>query len=115
MTLHGISGNKVNARTRHAHTLKQKNYAFNVSYVLVTCLINSAAIVFLRTVETKERVKILLPTLYGITRSPCQMYSSLFEVKVAFDLYKHYVVSCKAFYKLTNTILVVNIQCNIDQ
>ena len=43
------------------------------------------------------------------------MYSTLFEVKVAFDLYKHYVVSCKAFYKLTNTILVVNIQCNIDQ
>ena len=83
--------------------------------MLVTCLINVAAIVFLRTVETKERVKILLATLHGITRSSCQMYSSLFEVKVAFDLYKHYVVSCKAFYKLTNTILVVNIQCNIDQ
>ena len=25
VTLHGISGNKVNARTRHARTLKQKN------------------------------------------------------------------------------------------
>ena len=25
VTLHGISGNKVNARTQHARTLKQKN------------------------------------------------------------------------------------------
>ena len=43
------------------------------------------------------------------------MYGTFFEVKFAFDLYKHYVVSCKAFYYLTNTSLVVNIQCNIDQ
>ena len=83
--------------------------------MLVTCLINIAAIVFLRTVETKERVKILPVFLNGITQWPCQIFSTLFEVEVTFDLYKQDFVSCKAFYWVTNTILVVNIKCNIGQ
>ena len=36
--------------------------------MLVTCIINFAAIVLLRTVKTEESVKILLATLHDITR-----------------------------------------------
>ena len=55
--------------------------------VLVTCLIDLAAIVSLRTVEAKERVKILLATLHDTTQWPCQFYDTVLKVKVAFDLY----------------------------
>ena len=67
---------------------------FNVSSIKTAI----AAIVFLRTVQTKERVKMLPAFLHSITRWPCQIFSTLFEVKVSFDLYKQDFVSCKAFY-----------------
>ena len=55
--------------------------------MLVISLIYFAAIVLLRSVETKERVKILLATLHDIIRWPCQFYDTPLKVKVAFDLY----------------------------
>ena len=55
--------------------------------MLVTYLIKVAAIALLRTVETKERVKILLTTLRDITRWPWQLYDTHLKVEVAFDLY----------------------------
>ena len=53
-------------------------------------------------VETKERVKILLATLHNIARGYCQFYNMPLKVKVAFDVYKKYVLSCKALL-LTDT------------
>ena len=48
-----FSGNKVHACTKHTRTLKTKDF-YNVSCMLVTCLINFAAIILLCTVEIKE-------------------------------------------------------------
>ena len=84
---HGILGDKVNARTLYSRTLIQKNWLEHVSCVLVTCLIDLAAIVSLRTIEAKERVKILIATLHETTQWPCQFYDTLLKVEVAFDLY----------------------------
>ena len=58
--------------------------------MLVTCIINFAAIVLLRTVKTEESVKILLATLHDTTQ---YKKNTPLKVKVAF-LYMEPEISC---------------------
>ena len=59
--------------------------------MLVTCIINFAAIVLLRTVKTEESVKILLVTLHDTTQY--KKKNTPLKVKVAF-LYMEPEISC---------------------
>ena len=45
--------------------------------MLVTCLINFVIIVLLRTVESKERVRILLATLHDTTQSVAKGFTKI--------------------------------------
>ena len=80
---------------------------YHMSFVLVTCFVNFAAIVLLRTVKAKERVKILLATLLDTTQWPCQFYKAPLKVKVAFDLYME---PESLAYKLRKAIRIYSLQ-----